>query len=405
MGVAIDRGLVSGIDVPIHTLFPEVTLDSADKKAITIRHLLTMSSGLDWTEPLRSGLNDTWSFVEAESPPQYFLDRPLAAGPGKVFNYNTGGSHLLSMIIQNASGESTADFARQNLFGPLDIQTFSLKKDPHGYSTGGTGLALRPADMLKIGQLYLQHGKWGDRQIIPSAWVKDSTTSQIKIAPGINYGYQWWVRPDGTYNALGWGGQQIMVIPRQDMVVVINAGLRDGAWNSYDDLLHSYILPSIRSNAAINPNPASNQRLQEELIAISHPAQANPSVSLERIKTINDREYVDLNGTHGWSTFMFHFDGSDTAGLDFQYGNEAETIKARIGLDDVFRISDTVNYGPVALKGYWKNSSTFILTQQFLREAERLTMTLTFTDKGISRHTEWTVEEYTEESEAVFLSQ
>jgi len=403
-GIAIDRGLVTSVDTTVHTLFPDVSVDTPDKEAITLRHLLTMSSGIEWTEPLRSGLSDTWSFIESDSPPQYFFDRTLIHAPGKIFNYNTGGSHLLSMILQNASGEMTAEFARQNLFDPLGISEYVWDKDMHGYTTGGTGLALRPDDMLRIGQLYLQNGKWGGNQVIPEAWVRESTTAKITVSPGIDYGYQWWVHQDGIYNALGWGGQQIIVIPQQDLVVVINAGLRDAAWNSYNDLLYNFILPSVRSSRKLPVNTSEHMRLKSEVEKIAAPEPVQPAPSPRIVTSINDREYVDLNGTHGWSIFTFHFDGSNVARLELDYGEKSENINALIGLDGIYRITKTINYGPVALKGYWKNENTFVLFQQFLREAERLTMTLTFSETGINRHTEWLVENHSEDSEAVFLN-
>ncbi len=404
MGIALDKGLVPGIDAPVHTLFPDVVLDSPEKEAITLRHLLTMSSGIEWAEPLRSGLSDTWSFVESDSPPQYFFDRAIAATPGTVFNYNTGGSHLLSMVIQDASGELTADFASQNLFEPLAISEYNWEKDIHGYTTGGTGLALRPDDMLKIGQLFLQYGKWDGQQIIPETWVRESTSAKVNVSPGIDYGYQWWVHQDGIYNALGWGGQQIIVIPGQYMVVIINAGLRDAAWNSYNDLLNGFILPSVRSNGKLPVNNSAFTLLQDAVEKIASPETIPPSTDPQIVNSINNREYVDLNGTHGWSTFTFHYDGSNEAGLDLMYGDKSEEIKALIGLDGIYRIIDTMNYGPVAFKGYWKSENSFVLIQQFLREAERLTMTLTFTETGINRYTEWTVEDHSEQSEAVLLN-
>jgi hypothetical protein len=362
-----------------------------------------MSTGLEWTEPLRSGLSDTWSFIEADSPPQYFFDRALAAPPGNVFNYNTGGSHLLSMIIQDASGDKTSEFARQNLFDPLAISDYSWEKDIHGYTTGGTGLALRSDDMLKIGQLFLQKGKWDDRQVLPETWVKESTDSKINITPEINYGYQWWVRSNGIYNALGWGGQQIIVVPRQDLVIVFTAGIRDAGWNTYDDLLMTFILPSIRSNGKLAIDEQDQSKLREQLETIANPSPVSPSPLPDIIDQINGREYVDLNGTHGWSTFTFRFNGTDEADLALMYGDKSEDINASIGLDGIFRVTNTVNYGPVGYKGYWKSKDTFVLTQQFLKEAEQLTMTLTFTDEGISWHTEWVVEDHSEDSEAVPL--
>ncbi|NMB59312.1 MAG: hypothetical protein GYA12_09100, partial [Chloroflexi bacterium] len=139
-----------------------------------------------------------------------------------------------------------------------------------------------------------------------------------------------------------------------------------------------------------------------EKIAAPEPVQPAPSPRI--VTSINDREYVDLNGTHGWSIFTFHFDGSNVARLELDYGEKSENINALIGLDGIYRITKTINYGPVAIKGYWKNENTFVLFQQFLREAERLTMTLTFSEIGINRHTEWLVENHSEDSEAVFLN-
>lgn len=402
-GIALDKGLIQGINTPVSTLFPETVLDSPEKEQITLRHLLTMSSGIEWTEPLRSGLSDIWSFSESDSPPQYFFDRALINPPGKVFNYNTGGSHLLSMIIQNSAGMTMEEFARDNLFEPIGISDYTWGKDNLGFTTGGTGLALRSEDMLKLGQLFLQNGVWENKQVIPTNWVKDSTSSQIKIGPGINYGYQWWVRPNGMFNALGWGGQQIIVSPAQDLVIVFTSGIRDAGWNTYDDLIKTHILPSIRSNHALTVNNMAASRLNEKINAISKPPTQIPSAATTSLSKINGIEYVDLNGTHGWSTFTFNFDSQNEGGMTLVYGDKSEEINARIGLDGLFRVNETKNYGPVAFKGYWKSDREFALTQQFLKEAEQLTMVLKFTDSGIIRNTEWTVEDHNEISEAVPL--
>jgi CubicO group peptidase (beta-lactamase class C family) len=404
VGAALQDGLVSSINTPVYTLFPNLSLDDERKKSILVSHLLSMSSGLEWMEPLRSGLNDNWYILDSEFPAQYFFDRALAAEPGTVFNYNSGGSHLLSVILQDAAGETTASYATRRLFTPLGISHSEWNQDANGYTTGGTGLALTSRDLLKFGQLYLQQGSWKGDPLLPDQWVRESTKAQIAVAEGIGYGYQWWVRPSGIYNALGWGGQQVIVIPQLDMVVVFTAGLRDASWNSYDRLLDQFILPAAGSSSPLAGDPSANQALEEELQAIAHPpAQAGAPLP-EMARVISGRTYVDLNGTHGWSTFSFHFEGPDEAGMELVYGDKSEPLSLHIGLDGIFRVTDTQNYGPLALKGYWQDGSTFVLTQQFLREAERITLSLTFSGEGVKRFSEWTVENHAEESEAVPLN-
>jgi len=404
VGMAIRDAFIKDVSTPAYTYFPNLILDDEAKKGITLKHLLTMSSGLEWSEPLRSGLSDTWSLNDSDSPETYFFSRPLAASPGSVFNYNTGGSHLLSMIVANSAGETSSNYIHSKLFQPLGINHFEWLKDATGHTLGGTGLALTSEDMLRFGQLYLQKGKWDGLPLLPADWVIESTRSQIPVQAGVNYGYQWWVRPNGIYNALGWGGQQIMVIPQKDMVVVFTAGIHDASWNTYDDLINTFILPSARSSFSLPPNPAGNSSLQIQLHTISHPKAMPPSELPASAREISGKTYVDLNGSHGWSTFTFYFDRSDEARLDLMYGEKSEEIKARIGLDGLFRVTDTTNYGPLALKGYWKDKTTFVLTQQFLKEAERISMTLTFTGNDVKRFSQWTVEDYNEESEAKLLN-
>ena len=403
MGAALQDDLIKSIDKPVYTLFPDLTLDDERKKEILIRHLLTMSSGLEWIEPLRSGLNDNWYMHDSEFPAQYFFDRALVAEPGTQFNYNSGGSHLLSVIIQLATGEKTADYAARRLFAPLGISRYQWAEDPNDTTIGGTGLALTSSDMLRIGQLYLQRGSWKNETVLSPQWVAESTRGQIAALDGGTYGYQWWVHPDGIYNALGWGGQQIIIIPQQDMTVVFTAGDRSAFWNSYADLLEGFIIPAAKSSSPLPLSPAGNEALKDSIYVLANPEPREPAPLPKLITKINNKVFVDLNGTHGWSTFSFNFDRPEEASMELIYGEKSEEMSLRIGLDGVYRVTDSTNYGPVAMKGTWKDGNTFILTQQFLKEAERITMSMTFYGEGIKRFSQWTVEDYSEESEAVFL--
>lgn len=225
IGIAIDKGYIEGVNVPISTYFPQILESGSEYKSqITIWNLLTHTTGLDasdtanWDEWLAS---DNWV--------NYVLERPATSRPGTVFSYFTGNTHLLSAILQQATGMTALEFGRQYLFGPLDIESAECSTDPQGISDGGNGFALNIYNMAKIGELYLNNGVWNGEQIISSQWIQDSTRLQFDRSSGsADYGYQWWVRTFGdnnypAYFAQGHFGQYIFVVPDIDLVVAITS--------------------------------------------------------------------------------------------------------------------------------------------------------------------------------------
>jgi len=230
VGIAIEEGYL-GIDQPVLDFFSERTLVNNDsrKQAITVEHLLTMSSGLDWPEwavPYTSSANASVQMRQGKDWVKFVLDRPVREPPGSRFNYNSGGSHLLSAILQKATGVSAAAFARERLFEPLGISDLSWQPDPCDIIWGSSGIRMRPRDMARFGYLYLKGGDWEGQQVVPAGWVKASTVSHIEAGFGPGYGYQWWIDPEGIhYSARGRGGQRIFVIPDRDMVVVFTGSL------------------------------------------------------------------------------------------------------------------------------------------------------------------------------------
>lgn len=225
IGIAIDKGYIEGVNVPISTYFPQILESGSEYKSqITIWNLLTHTTGLDasdtanWDEWLAS---DNWV--------NYVLERPATSRPGTVFSYFTGNTHLLSAILQQATGMTALEFGRQYLFDPLDIESAECSTDPQGISDGGNGFALNIYNMAKIGELYLNDGVWNGEQIISSQWIQDSTRLQFDRSSGsADYGYQWWVRTFGdnnypAYFAQGHFGQYIFVVPDIDLVVAITS--------------------------------------------------------------------------------------------------------------------------------------------------------------------------------------
>jgi CubicO group peptidase (beta-lactamase class C family) len=246
IGIAVSQGYLS-IQDHMLDFFSHMTIDNLDarKQAVTVQDLLTMTSGLPWDEwsyPYTHPNNDWYRMTTSPDWEQFVIDRPMAYNPGEQWVYNTGGSHLLSAILAQATNMSTITFAETQLFTPLGITDYLWQHSPNGIENGGSGLELRPRDMAKFGFLYLHRGTWDGNVILPSSWVTASSSSQVTLDSETGYGYQWWIHPTlEAYAAHGYENQHIFVIPDHDIIVVITA-----ANNNLDiyPLIENYILPS-----------------------------------------------------------------------------------------------------------------------------------------------------------------
>ena len=256
LGIASGKGLLGGLDQKMTSFFPEYEIQnmSDDKEAISIEHLLTMSSGLEWYEleyPYGDERNTFRNWSDSGGGVKYVLDLPMAAVPGEEYTYNTGASHVLSGILQKVSGVRADSFAVDNLFGPLGIDQFYWPIDSDGVAYGGSGARLTPRDMARFGYLYLKNGNWDGEQIVPEAWVETSQQKHMprKYIPDNYYGYQFWVSDYGSYSAVGYGGQWITIVPEHDLVVVFNNRFAEGddlQWTTPERLLNTYIIPALK---------------------------------------------------------------------------------------------------------------------------------------------------------------
>lgn len=263
VGIAIDRKLIAGVDEPVVRFFPEfAALKSPGWDKITIRHLLTMSSGLAWDEnlPWTDPRNDEPHLGKDPDPMAYVLAKPVAVPPDTVWNYNGGGTDLLGNIIERVSGKPFATFAREALFEPLGITDWEWKAYPkNGKVAPAAGLRLRPRDAAKIGQLVLDRGAWKGKQIVSADWIAQSTAPRFQAIGYFGglffYGYQWWLgrtlsgeREIPWVAGVGLGGQRLFIIPDLDLVVMTTSGLyaspRQGI--AALDILYSFAIPSVR---------------------------------------------------------------------------------------------------------------------------------------------------------------
>ena len=184
VGIAIDRRLIAGVNEPVVKFFPEyAALKTAGWDNVTLRHLLTMSSGIQWDETLSwtDPKNDEPHLGYEADPVHYVLSKPIAAAPDTAWVYNGGGTELLGSILERVSGKSLEAFARDYLFKPLDVTDFEWKFYPkNGKIAAAAGLRLRPRDAAKIGQLLLNDGAWNGRQVIPPDWIMQSVIPRVQ---------------------------------------------------------------------------------------------------------------------------------------------------------------------------------------------------------------------------------
>lgn len=198
---------------------------------VTVRHLLTMTSGArsELTDP---EYDEAW--MASTDPLRSTLRQPLVATPGETFHYTNGGAHLLGEILARATGEPLETYARARLLGPLGVSRLDWPRDVQGRTTGYGGLSLISRDLLRLGQLVLQGGRWEDQQLVPDGWINRSTQGVVDAytwMEGIpRYGLMWWVAEEAGHTvwyATGYGGQYLAVVPDADLVVVATGVVGD----------------------------------------------------------------------------------------------------------------------------------------------------------------------------------
>jgi len=254
VGIAIDRGLLA-LDRKLSEILPEAFDRSVDSMArsITIRDLLTMTAGFD---PAHGEGYGSRTGVPADAPWRWMLDRPMKDPPGDHFHYDGPAADLLAIALSRAIGQDAGRFAKQNLFDPLGIKTYTWVADAGGQLIGESDLYLTARDMAKIGVLVLRRGRWGRRRIVSDAYIADATTKHSDGGPPIDaaYGYLWWINKTranlDAFFAAGIRSQLIYVVPKRDLVVAVAAETIPGGGQSF---LDDVILPAEAATPSAAP--------------------------------------------------------------------------------------------------------------------------------------------------------
>lgn len=251
VGIALEEGAIKSLDDSIGFYLSDmgIALTSAQEE-ITIRNLLTMSSGFQWPEIGGSAYSD---WILSGDPIGYLLNQPMASTPGTEFNYNSAATNLLARVLESAVSQNIESYAQSRLFDPIGIDQVTWEYFADGTANGGAGIDLRPRDLARLGQLYLQEGQSGANTVVEGLWIGESTTpryswrSNFGALKNFTYGYQWWVT-DGLYEgflAWGHGGQYIFVSPSKNLVVVTTVNWRNSAAAGGADALEKQALEVI----------------------------------------------------------------------------------------------------------------------------------------------------------------
>jgi CubicO group peptidase (beta-lactamase class C family) len=388
IGIAIDQGHIHSIQQPALEFFPSRSVPNLDasKGAMTIEHLLTMTSGLDCG--FAPGEAELFEMFRSQHWVEFALGLPMKLAPGTRFAYCSPGVHLLAGIIRETTGENPVNFARRHLFEPLGIHEVMWPADPQGVNHGFGNIRLHPHDMARFGYLYLHQGTWEGRQLVRPAWVSASTSPRVSLQLGFglvrSYGYLWWIGP-GFSVAIGRGGQVIVVHPEKHMVVVLTGGAAETHIKRLfepEGLLLGHIFSAAVSTQPLPVNLVAPARLTSLVEAATRPPAAVAPLPETASQVAGKTYRLDENWL-GWRSFTLHFaPGEGRLTIDDRVRGPQQPLA--IGLDNVYRLSPGRFGIPVALRSAWKAEDVFALELNEVGNINDWRFTFTFRDNRVT---------------------
>lgn len=385
VGLAVAEGKLR-VDDLVLKYFPEEApaTPSANLKAMRISDLLSMSTGHHAEAPNRPG--DHWV--------KNFLAQPVEHKPGTFFLYNTPASHMLSAIVQRATGMKTIDYLRPRLFEPLGIEDPVWNTSPQGETSGGWGLKLRTREIARFGQLYLRKGEWRGKRILPAEWVEIATSR--RASNGSNpasdwdqgYGFQFWRSRNNAYRGDGAFGQYCLIIPEHDTVVIITSGVRN--MQAVLDLIWQKLLPTLKEKP-LPANAAGRKQLEEKLAGLSVRTQKGEASSPNGAN-ISGRKFTFTENAQKIESISLELGtGGETTLVMKQNGAEQRVAighgswkKSRLAIGDF-------QSQPVAGSGAWTAPDTYTARLCLYEEPFILTINLKFVDDKLQFDSEYNV--------------
>lgn len=224
-GMAMDHGLISGLDDPISDYFDTELNGHADKAGITIRNLITMQSGIDYSNDGVMGETDKMLRQIPDNSVDFILARPIDAEQGTRFHYNDGNPHLMSAILQKVTGKPADVWAEEVLFSKIELTNYNWPRYKDGITLGGFGIETTPRELSKIALCVADSGRWKGRQVIGADWIREMITPRVDAGdPDYSFGYFWWIDTAREISFMwGHGGQFAFIVPREKLVVVFSS--------------------------------------------------------------------------------------------------------------------------------------------------------------------------------------
>ena len=410
VGMALADGRLDSTDHKVVDFFADRTIASLDdaKKAITVQHLLDMTSGLSWQEGVNGGFESYIGMVRSPDWQQFVLDQPMATPPGSRFYYSSGNSHLLSAILGKVTGRSTLDYARERLFGPLGVDDVLWRVDPQGVPNGGSDLYLQPRDMAKIGYLWLRGGLWEGKQILPAAWIEGVRAADVDMheswSANLRYGRQFWVAPRrDIFMAVGYHRQLVVVMPGLDIVAVFTGSARFSSPNGMPstprygfDKVWDFLAAAVTADGVVAANPAATAELAERVkaAALEQPAPASPAGPPALVKAVSGKTWRFTGSPARVKSITLKLDDPQPS-YEYELDLGPPMVPrgpfgGPIGFDGRFRVGGRTPVGPSAARGTWSADGTsLVLEVQALGSDDLARVTLVFGDRTVELSTDY----------------
>ncbi|MET3878998.1 serine hydrolase [Chitinophaga sp. OAE865] len=305
IGMLVKEGRLD-IQSPVISFFPnDLPADpSPNLQKMTVKHLLTMNTG-NGADTLPPMLKATKTWV------QTFLEQPVEFAPGTHFLYNTGATYMLGAILHAVTGQTLEQYLAPRLFEPLDITGYDWETSPQGLNMAGFGLRVKTTDIAKLGQLYLQKGKWNGKTLLTESWVKDATGYQTSSQEGNGdwaqgYGYQFWQCRHGAYRGDGAFGQYCIVMPGKDAVLAVTSQTAD--MQKSLDIIWEHLLPALH-DGTLPADPVQQAALKTSLSSLSLPVVKGSS-NKDMAARYQGKNWTLDNNDFNASTMQFDFSPS-----------------------------------------------------------------------------------------------
>lgn len=355
IGIAIDKGYIKSEDQLVSSFFPEIKLTGKGFETLSIKNLLTMTSGFNCGSSNEDSLFN--ELFPSNNWPKFIFDIPFVADPGQQFSYCSCNYYLLAEIICRATQLSPEDFAKKYLFNDLGIKSFYWSKNNHGINYGWGDLALKPYDLAKIGQLLLDDGKWNNKSIISVDWVKKAKSMNTVFSNGNGYGYGFWIDKDHSWNAEGRGTQRLHIDSIHQAIVVVTAG---GLADDEKERIGEMIGSSLHADKKLKRDPVAFNRFKKMELLAAKAAIDSPgyiSNATGNGKLFN-KEIIFPANSLAIKSAEIRWEKEHLSLILKRTGEK--TVIYPLGMGAGYKFYQDAGSGHLyALRGYWKTSNEF----------------------------------------------